>query len=56
MSTKRFFLMLIVFALMLPLSGCGCRKNCCGERSFAPPPQPCCDKGLPPGYIPGPNP
>lgn len=54
MTTKRFFLALIAFTLMLPLVGCR-HKQCCGDRSYAPP-QPCCDKGLPPGYIPAPNP
>lgn len=53
MNAKRLFLMLIAFALLLPLSGCGCRKSSCDNRSFSPPPQPCCDKGLPPGVTPG---
>ena len=53
MFNKRFFLALIAFTLMMPLSGCGCRRNnCCN----APPPA-CCDKQpLPPGYVPGPHP
>jgi hypothetical protein len=53
MNAKRLVLMLMVFALLVPLSGCGCRRNSCDNRSFAPPPQPCCDKGLPPGATPG---
>ncbi len=56
MNTKRFFLALIAFTLLLPLSGCGCRRHCNSSGSFAPPPQPCCDKGLPAGYVPGPHP
>lgn len=54
MITKRFLLALIAFTLMLPLSGCGCRRNaCCGSNA----PPACCDKQpLPPGYIPGPTP
>lgn len=57
MFTKRLFLALFAFALMMPLSGCGCRRNaCCENRSFAPPPQPCCNKQLPPAYLPGPQP
>lgn len=56
MFTKRFFLALFAFTLMMPLSGCGCRRNtCCEKKSFAPPPA-CCDKQLPPGYLPGPQP
>ncbi len=52
MNTKRFFLALIAFTLMLPLSGCGCRRHCNRSGSFAPPPG--CDRGgLPPGYVPG---
>lgn len=56
MNTKRFLLALIVFTLMLPLSGCRCRRHSCGDRSFAPPPQPCCNQGVPPGFVPNPNP
>ncbi len=53
MNLKRVFLAVFAFSLLLPLSGCGCRKQCCGDsRSFAPPP-PCCDKGVPAGYTPG---
>jgi hypothetical protein len=56
MISKRFLLAVIAFTLMLPLSGCGCRRNNCCERSFAPPAG-CCDRGtLPPGYPPGPHP
>jgi hypothetical protein len=55
MFTKRLFLALFAFSLTLPLSGCGCRRNTCDKKSFAPPPA-CCDKQLPPGYIPGPQP
>ncbi len=44
MTTKRFFLALIAFTLLLPLSGCGCRRNACSDRS-SPPPQPCCNSG-----------
>ncbi|MCS6866096.1 MAG: hypothetical protein RMJ56_08670 [Gemmataceae bacterium] len=54
--TRRFWLILIALTLLMPLSGCGCRRNsCCAERSFAPPPT-CCDRTLPPGLIPNPNP
>lgn len=52
MITRRFLIVLMAFTLLLPLSGCGCRRNCNSSGSFAPPP--CCDKGLPPGAIPGP--
>lgn len=57
MTTRRFILAAIAFTLMLPLSGCGCRRNCnSSSGSFAPPP--CCpDRGaLPPGVIPSPTP
>ena len=53
MNIKRVFLAVFAFSLLLPLSGCGCRKHCCGDsRSFAPP-QPCCDGGAPAGFTPG---
>lgn len=53
MILKRFVLAVFAFSLLLPLSGCGCRRHCCGDsRSFAPP-QACCDKGAPAGYLPG---
>ena len=42
MFTKRFLLALIASTLLLPLSGCGCRRNCCNsDRSYAPPSS-CC--------------
>jgi hypothetical protein len=46
--TRRLILVLIALATLLPLSGCGCRRNC-GSSSLAPPPGPCCDGGLPHG-------
>jgi hypothetical protein len=54
MNTRRF-LLAFALALLVPLAGCH-RKQCCGDsRSFAPPPQPCCNNPspLPPGAIPG---
>lgn len=60
MNTRRFLLAVFAFALMLPLPGCGCRRNSCGDRSLAPPPSSCCPPGpsgtLPPGYMPSVNP
>jgi hypothetical protein len=57
MFIRRLILAIIALSTLLPLSGCGCRKSCCGSsNSFAPPPGPCCDKGLPPGYLPPPAP
>jgi len=57
MSTKRFLLALIAFALMLPLLACGCRHRCCNDtRTFAPPPAPCCPQPGPSGFVPGPHP
>jgi hypothetical protein len=51
MTTKRFLLALIAFTLMLPLSGCGCRRNCCNDtRTYTPPSGPCCP--TPPGSVP----
>lgn len=56
MYIKRVFLAVFAFSLLLPLSGCGCRKHCCGgSRSFAPP-QACCDSGAPAGFAPGARP
>lgn len=50
MNIKRFVLAVFAFSLLLPLSGCGCRRHCCGSsQSYAPPP--CCDKGVPAGYL-----
>jgi hypothetical protein len=47
MLNKRFILALIASAMLLPLSGCGCRRNCSSNSaSFAPPA--CCDRSLPP--------
>lgn len=54
MSAKRFLLSAIALALLLPLAGCGGRRNCSSSGSFAPPPQPCCNQPLPPGAVPGP--
>jgi hypothetical protein len=52
MITKRFLLTVIAFTLMLPLSGCGCRRsNCCESRAFSPPPAPCCPTA-PANYVP----
>ena len=57
MTIKRLFLALIAFSLLLPLSGCGCRRDsCCDNRSFSPPPRPCCPTPGPAGFVPGPNP
>ena len=59
MNTKRFLLALLAFALMLAPTGCAHHKKCCGDgnRSYAPPPAPCCNTGVPPaGIVPGPNP
>ncbi|MBN9120570.1 MAG: hypothetical protein J0I06_15695 [Planctomycetes bacterium] len=54
MTLKRAFIALIAFTLMLPLSGCGCHRHCCGDnnRSFAPPPGACCPPAGP--AVPGP--
>lgn len=54
MFTRRFLLALMASTLLLPLSGCGCRRQCCNSSSsFAPPPAPCCpDRGAPSGYLP----
>lgn len=55
MLTKRLVLAVMALSTLLPLSGCGCRRNSCSNSSsFAPPPAPCCDKGVPPGYLPPP--
>ncbi len=54
MTLKRTFLALIAFTLLLPLSGCGCRRQCCGDRSFAPPPSNCCPTPGP-SFSPGPH-
>ncbi|HEY1192010.1 MAG TPA: hypothetical protein VGE74_30550 [Gemmata sp.] len=57
MTTRRFILAAIAFTLVLPLSGCGCRRNCNSSGSFAPPP--CCPDRVPPpppGFIPNPQP
>ena len=51
MTTKRFLLTLIAFTLLLPLSGCGCRRNCCNDtRTYTPPPSQCCPPA--PGPVP----
>jgi hypothetical protein len=57
MLSKRFVLALFAFAMLLPLSGCGCRRNCSSNSaSFAPPPA-CCDRSLPPAaFVPPVNP
>jgi hypothetical protein len=48
MLSKRFVLALFAFAMLMPLSGCGCRKSCSSNSSsFAPPPS-CCNGTLPP--------
>jgi hypothetical protein len=55
--TRRLVLAAFALSLLLPLSGCGCRRSCSScppSASFAPPPGPCCDKGVPPGYLPPP--
>jgi hypothetical protein len=52
MFSKRFLLAVFAFTLMLPLSGCGCRRNCGSDHNYAPP---CCDKGAPAGYVPVPG-
>jgi hypothetical protein len=55
MLTKRFLLTAVAFLSLLPFTGCGCRKSCCSSSSsMAPPAGPCCDKGVPPGYLPPP--
>jgi hypothetical protein len=58
MNLKRLLLALAAFALLLPLSGAGCRRNCCPDaRSFAPPPDPCCNGAVVPApapFIPAP--
>jgi hypothetical protein len=52
MTTKRLLLALITFTLLLPLSGCGCRRNSCNDtRTLAPPPGQCCP-APPPGTVP----
>ncbi|MBP3958825.1 hypothetical protein J8F10_26565 [Gemmata sp. G18] len=56
MNTKRFLLTLIAFALMLPLSGCGCRRNSCNDDRRYAPPAGCCDKNAPPDFLPNPRP
>ena len=54
MTAKRLLLALFAFALMIPLSGCGCRRDC-NRQTYSPPPGPCCDKGaVPPPYLPTP--
>lgn len=59
MNTRRILMALIAIASLLPLSGCGCRKSCSScnsSNSFAPPPTPpCCDKAVPPAYLPPPG-
>lgn len=52
MFTKRFLLALIVSTLLLPLSGCGCRRNCNSCSSNAPPP--CCPTPGVNSFSPGP--
>lgn len=55
MFTKRFLVFVLAFLATVPLSGCGCRRNCNSSGSFAPPP--CCpgtSGALPPGAIPAP--
>lgn len=48
MLNKRYILALFASLMLLPLSGCGCRRNCSSNSSsFAPPPA-CCDRSLPP--------
>jgi hypothetical protein len=55
MITKRFVLFLLAFLATVPLSGCGCRRNCNSSGSFAPPPCNSCNSGaLPPGAVPAP--
>jgi hypothetical protein len=56
MTLKRTFLALIAFTLLLPLSGCGCRRNCNSSGSFAPPPAPCCPPVGGAAFGPGPRP
>lgn len=52
MLNKRFVLALFAFAMLLPLSGCGCRRNCSSNSaSFAPPPA-CCDRLQPAAAVP----
>jgi hypothetical protein len=55
MTTKRFLTAVCALGLMMALCGCA-HKRCCGDdsRSNAPPPG-CCNKSLPPGYIPPPG-
>lgn len=55
MITKRLFLALFAFVLTLPLSGCGCRRRCDDNRSFAPP-APCCPTPGGASFSPGPIP
>lgn len=56
MLTRRLMLAVFALATVLPLSGCGCRKNSCSNSSSLAPP-PCCDKGGPPaGFLPPPAP
>jgi hypothetical protein len=52
--TKRFLLALFAFTLLLPLSGCGCRRNCCGDNHSYAPPAPCCPTPGGAGVVPGP--
>lgn len=54
--TKRIFLALAAFTMLLP-TGCGCRRNrCCDDnRSFAPP-APCCPTPGGTSFSPGPIP
>jgi hypothetical protein len=55
MTLKRTFLALIAFALLLPVTGCGCRRRCCDDnRSFAPP-APCCPTPGGTAFSPGPG-
>jgi hypothetical protein len=53
MIVKRLLLAAFGIALLLPLSGCGCHRRCCGDdtRSQAPPPG-CCNPPRAPGYVP----
>ncbi|WP_439630267.1 hypothetical protein [Gemmata sp.] len=57
MLTRRLILAVFALATVLPLSGCGCRKNSCSNSNSLAPPPGCCDKGGPPaGFLPPPGP